>query len=132
MLLDGRIEDYAPKYDLQNSKADRLRYLADFIGGLRDDEISMPYYDCGTAKCALGWAVTLPAFTDLGAAFHAHDFHFGAMAFFEITCSELEFIAMYDSYPEYGEHEIPARAVADHIHEVADKVAEREHAKVEG
>lgn len=121
------------QYDLVNSKADRLRYLADFIETRRDDEIYMPGYEngCGTARCALGWAVTLPAFKALGVPSDPGELHLighAGGAFFGVDYADhVSRVWMAAAYP-YPADAIPARAVAKRLRKLADKVAAREFA----
>ncbi len=118
------------KYDLKNKPTDRLRYLADFIRGLKDKQLYMPAYskgiDCGTARCAIGWAVTLPALQEVGCPKTSEELHSAALYtetdFFGIAAFAKSSIWLPGGYPQYfSAWEIPASAVADRLHEAADE-----------
>lgn len=95
MPLDGNVKEFETKpiYDLANSARDRCLFMADFMEGLRDDQVWMDGYsrgmrdECGFAACMLGWAVTcpelsaLPGFPKTSAALHQESSHWFGMEY---------------------------------------------------
>lgn len=78
MPFDGDVKAFAPqetKYDL-TKESSWLREIADFMETLPPEKVWMDGYDCGYAKCAMGWGVTLPALRALpGFPKEAEDLH---------------------------------------------------------
>lgn len=69
MPLDGRNYTTPVRHDLDTHWG-RLRFLADFMEGVPDELTDIGNFtntrECGTVRCAIGWAWVVPEFKALG------------------------------------------------------------------
>lgn len=125
-----------PAYDLANSKADRLLFLADFMEGLPDEKVNIGSFWCGSVGCAVGWASQLPEFQKLGLysyVFKVSNPFFGmrderATEFLQIHGADAwKYCFTPDGYPDAAKPSNPTGTeIAAHLREAAVLVAERE------
>ena len=123
-----------PVYDLDNSCADRLRFLADFLEGVPEELAIMrwvtEWLECGTIHCAWGWAKTIPEFKRLGILEVGGVCH-GPTEFFSLHSDEAFRCFMPSGYhfePKRPDGEPFKRDIVRHLRETAEKVAQREMA----